>query len=138
MTNYMDIFNPQNNNTSDEEILTQCNACLDTFSTAFNTCNCAGMDACLHFPHILLSGSRLIIWEYPGQLDDNFFEDLKRSGWTYTIQDVRKPLLICPDKVHLLVHYTRRRADNSIITSHENIWILTRVNNKWGIVLRSY
>jgi hypothetical protein len=36
------------------------------------------------------------------------------------------------------VKYTRNGSDGSIISEHENIWILVLRNERWGILARSY
>jgi hypothetical protein len=43
-----------------------------------------------------------------------------------------------PAKGHLFVEYSRNRADGSIITLHQNLWIVTYDGGRWGIKQRSY
>jgi hypothetical protein len=138
MNDYLKIFKPQDNTESNEALISKSMECLDQFGMCFNSQDLAGMDSFLHFPHLLLSGNDLLTWDKPGQLPADFFETLKKTGWAKTLNELKKPILISPNKVHYLVHYSRRREDDSIISSHENIWILTKVNDKWGIALRSY
>jgi hypothetical protein len=64
--------------------------------------------------------------------------DLKEQGWKRTVYRDREVLLVSPDKVHFRIRYTRERADGTVITEYENIWILIYKNNRWGIELRSY
>lgn len=51
--------------------------CINAFTEAFNRCDLEEIDACLHFPHVILSGERLLVWERPGQLPASFFEELE-------------------------------------------------------------
>jgi hypothetical protein len=112
---------------------------LSEFTACFNACDLRGMDACLHFPHIILSGAELTVWDAPGVLKLEFFENLRsRFDWSESVYSKRQPLLVAEDKVHFLVAYTRNRADGSIITAHENLWIVTKEGDKWGIKIRSY
>ena len=112
---------------------------LDQFTDRFNQRDLAGMDACLHFPHIILSGEAAKVWEAPGALPADFFPDLEqRIGWAESVYTRRDAILISKDKVHFLIGYTRNRKDGSVISSHENIWIVTREGGRWGIKLRSY
>ena len=37
--------------------------CLDRFTAAFNARDVDGMDRELHFPHVMLSGAEVLVWE---------------------------------------------------------------------------
>ena len=113
-------------------------ACVDAFIAAFNARDAERMDALLHFPHVLFAADELHVWERPGQLPPDFFEKLAACGWERTESVYKTPLAVSTDKVHFLVRYARRRADGSVLTEHENLWIVTRVDGRWGIALRSY
>lgn len=113
-------------------------ACLDRFTHAFNDCNADAMDAELHFPHVMLAGSEVRVWNQPGQHPSDLFPSLRKIGWRETRYESRDPLLATLDKVHFLVTYTRRRSDASILSEHTNLWIVARVNGRWGISCRSY
>lgn len=72
-----------------------------------------GRDACLHFPHAFLSREQLIAWAQPGQLPASFFEEREATtGWSPTVYHDRKVVLVSLRKVHLLVRYSRNRADH--------------------------
>jgi len=113
-------------------------ACLEGFTARFNARDRAGMDAHLHFPHVMFSGAECLVWEGPGQLSEDFFEKLTASGWAKTIYEEKQPVLAGRDKVHFRVRYTRRAMDGRMLSEHENIWFVTRIGGRWGIALRSY
>ena len=113
-------------------------ATIERFTASFNARNLEGMDRCLHFPHVILSGERMEIWDHPGQMPPDFFVELERSGWDRTIYIDQRPVLVSPRKVHVVVDYTRNRADGSIMSRHENLWIVTEQSGAWGIKQRSY
>ena|SRR5581483_7003491 len=114
-------------------------ATADAFTARFNARDLAGMDALLHFPHVILSAETLIIWDRPGQLPPTFFDDLSAgTGWHHTEYVERRSVLVCVRKVHLLVDYTRNRADGTVISRHQNMWTVTREAGRWGIKQRSY
>jgi hypothetical protein len=113
-------------------------ACLDRFTAAFNACDVAGMDAELHFPHTMLAGAEPLVWRGPGQHPQDLFASLKALGWAATRYEAREPVLAADDKVHVVVTYTRRRADGSILSEHRNLWVVTRLRGRWGIAWRSY
>jgi hypothetical protein len=138
MTNYMQIFKPEKSESTDEELVSGALNCLDRFGECFNSMDFTGMDEMLHFPHYVVSGSTVIEWRERGQLPEAFFNDLVKQGWHHTSFTTREVILVSTDKVHFRIRYTRERKDNSILTAHENIWIVTRKNGRWGILLRSY
>ena len=113
-------------------------ACVDAFIDAFNARDAARMDALLHFPHVLFAADELHVWERPNQLPPDFFDKLSADGWMRTEPKRKTALAASTRKVHFLVRYVRRRADGSVLTEHENLWIVTRVDGRWGIALRSY
>lgn len=55
-----------------------------------------------------------------------------------TIVDYREVILACENKVHLKYGYSRVAVDGTIMSRHDNVWILTYIDKKQGIQLRSY
>ena len=86
----------------------------------------------------MYSAEELLVWERPGQLPSDFFDKLASTGWAKSVYESRTPVLVSPNKAHFLVHYTRRRADESVISRHENLWIVIKARGTWRIALRSY
>ena len=138
MADYIKVFKPGKTEQDKDELIRGALECLDVFGEHFNNSNIKGMDECCHFPHYLLSGNELICWEKPRQLPETFFEDLKNQGWSTTVTNYRDVILVSENKVHFKVRYTREKADGTIMSDHENVWILTYQGGKWGILLRSY
>lgn len=133
------LFQPVSHEPDDAKAIASAIACIEAFTTCFNARDLAGMDACLHFPHIILSGERMLIWPKGGQMPSSFFDDLHRdTGWVETRYLRQEAVLVSPAKVHLVLEYTRNRADGSIISRHFNLWIVTCDGERWGIKQRSY
>ena len=109
---------------------------LEDFTAAFNRRDVAGMDATLHFPHVF-PGKKTVIWEVPGSLDVDFFSNLVASGWAFSRYTKKEVVLATEERVHFLVEYDRCRADGSILSKQAAIWIVTRINDRWGIQVRS-
>ncbi|WP_342708925.1 hypothetical protein AAFG13_28835 [Bradyrhizobium sp. B124] len=134
-----DLFQPGTDDADDATMIAAAIRCIDDFTDRFNACDLAGMDALLHFPHVILSGEQLVIRERPGQLPASFFDDLARTtGWAKSTYQRGEPVLVGPRKVHLVVEYSRDRADGSIASRHRNPWIVTSEDGRWGIKQRSY
>lgn len=134
------VFNPPHDQAVDEAaMIVAAIDCVSAFSACFNARDLAGMDAHLHFPHIILSGEQLVVWDKPGQLPARFFDDLEAAtGWHQSIYQRKQAVLVSPRKVHLVVDYTRNRRDGSVISAHQNLWVVTQDDGRWGIKLRSY
>jgi len=113
-------------------------ACVEAFTERFHARDAAGMDALLHFPHVILADERLIVWKAPGQLAPDFFDDLAAAGWRRSTYHDKRAVLAGPRKVHLLIDYSRDREDGTAISRHANLWIVTFENGRWGIKQRSY
>ena len=112
--------------------------CLDLFSEAFNQEDRQGMDSQCHFPHYLIGETSVIIWNESGQIPEQFFTELKQTGWAFTTAEKCQPVLVTRSKLHIIWSYARRKADGSVISLHENLWILQKKDDRWGIVVRSY
>jgi hypothetical protein len=138
VSDYAKFFKPIPGGESAAELIAAAEACLEGFTACFNARDAAGMDAHLHFPHVMFSGAEQVIWEAPSQLPANFFDELRETGWAKTVYEEKQPILVSPDKVHFRVRYTRRTIDGRVLSEHENIWFVTRIADRWGIALRSY
>jgi ribosomal protein S18 acetylase RimI-like enzyme len=113
-------------------------ACIEAFTERFNRRDAIGMDAQLHFPHVILKGEKLIVWKAPGQLPEGYFNDLAATGWRRSTYHEKRVVLSSPTKVHLLVDYSRDGEDGAVLSRHANLWIVTLENGRWGIKQRSY
>lgn len=138
MSGYHKFFKPAKLVQNDEQPVTAADEVLEAFTECFNARDTIGMDSLLHFPHVLFLGGELIVWEAPGQLPPDFFAKLMTEGWERTVYESKTPVLVSPDKVHFRVVYTRRRGDGSVVSTHDNLWVVTRVDGRWAIALRFY
>ena len=118
--------------------IAQATRCLENFTDAFNRQDLPGMDACLHFPHQMWAGPQLMTWAQAGSHPADFFAQLCATGWAHTRYESITPVLAAPDKVHCVVDYTRRAADDSVLSRHANLCMAVLRDGRWGIVLRSY
>jgi hypothetical protein len=139
MSNADALFQPHPQVDDDATAVAESVRCIEAFTSRFNARDLAGMDELLHFPHIILSGEHLVVWSEPGNLPVSFFDDLERdTGWAESRYQRKDAVLVSPRKVHLVVEYTRNRADGSVASSHTNLWVVTFDGGRWGIKQRSY
>lgn len=138
MSDHVTFFRPIASGESADKLIAGADTCLEGFTACFNARDRTGMDMHLHFPHVMFSGAEQLVWEKPGQLPGNFFDQLTKTGWAKTVYEEKQAVLVSHDKVHFRVRYTRRTINGSVLTEHENIWLVTRIGGRWGIALRSY
>jgi hypothetical protein len=121
-----------------DRIQEECNRVLDAFMDALNAYDAAGMDRCMHFPHPRIADGKVVIYDKPGNNPMDLFDRLrKEDGWSYS-RWVKRELIQCNEnKAHVALSYTRLRADHSVIGTYDSLYILTRVDGRWGIQARS-
>ena len=109
---------------------------LDAHMAALNARSEAALVATLHFPHYRLTGGRMKIWEGPESYLKDFYARAG-EGWHHSAWDFRKVIAAGADKVHLDVHFTRYRADNSAIGRFRSLWIVSKLDGRWAAQMRS-
>lgn len=120
------------------EAVRQALACIDAFTERFNARDTEGMDAWLHFPHMILAGETLVVWDGPGRHGETFFRDLAATGWHRTRYRKQEVVLATPTRVHLLIEYSRDDATGVPLSVHRNLWIVTFDAGRWGLKQRSH
>jgi hypothetical protein len=112
-------------------------AALDRFMTALNARDEAALNAALNFPHVRLASGRVTVWNEAGSYRVTDFLARAGDGWHESRWDERTVVHAGPDKVHLAVEFSRWRADGTLIGRYRSIWVVTRVDGKWGVQARS-
>ena len=121
-----------------DEVRKECDKVLDAFMDALNAHDAAGMDRCMHFPHPRIAEGKVTVYDKPGTNPMDLFERLKKSdNWSYSRWVKRELIQFHDTKAHVALSYTRHRADDSLIGTYESLYILTKVDGRWGIQLRS-
>lgn len=138
MTDYIKVFKHNTDDLQQKTLIEGALECLDSFGKYFENEDLEGMDACFHFPHYIISGSEVVCWKEAGQLPLMFFEDLKKQGFKRTVVTRREPILVSENKVHFLYSYYREDVNGNVMSEHDNVWIVTCKDGKWGIQVRSY
>lgn len=123
---------------SQPELHQACMLVLDRFMGALNRYDAQAMDAAMHFPHVRFAGGQIKIYPQAGDNPMDLFERLRREDdWKHS-EWIARELVQCSDiKAHYALSYTRFRSDDSIIGVYESLYVLTKVNDSWGIQMRS-
>lgn len=93
-------------------------------------------DAC-NFPHVRLAGGKVAVWQDRGDYKLADFVARAGDGWHHSTWDERTPIHAGAEKVHLKVKFSRWRADGSLLSTFETIYIVTLQDGHWGIQARS-
>lgn len=110
----------------------------DEYLAALNAGDEAGAEAALHFPHIRISNATPTVWNGPEERPlARFRQYAAEDGWHHSRWNARRVLHQSESKVHLEVQFTRFRADESPIGTYTSIYVITRVEGRWGIQARS-
>ena len=103
---------------------------------ALNARDETAIAATLHFPHYRLAGTTMKIWPDATAYLADFFA---RAGdeWSYTRWGSLEVITSDQNKVHIRARIDRFRADDSLLTSFESLWVIARIDGVWAAQLRS-
>ncbi len=113
-------------------------AAVNGYMDAWNLRDLDGMDATFHFPHARNASGRIRVMEEPAARAPNFFEQfIEQTGWHYSLWDYRRAVQSTDNKVHFAVQFTRYRADDTPIGVYPSMWIVAKIDGRWGVQARS-
>jgi hypothetical protein len=121
-----------------EQVRQACMQVLDAFMDALNAYDSAGMDRCMHYPHPRIADGKVVVYEKAGSNPMDLFDRLKKEdGWSHSRWVKREVIQFNERKAHVVLSYTRLRADGSVIGTYDSLYVLTNVGGRWGIQARS-
>ena len=112
---------------------------LDRFMTAFNARDEAAMCGTFHYPHIRFASGAVRTYDTLDECLEQFDFDrfATRTGWHHSQWDTRTVVQAGGDKVHVVVLFSRYDEDDQRISQFDSLYIVTRVDGRWGIRSRS-
>jgi hypothetical protein len=110
---------------------------LDDYMNAWNRKDLVAWERTFHFPHYRLASGKMSVLDRPGLQDATRVWGSAGSDWHHSRWDRRRIIHLSPDKVHVDTKFTRCRADGSVISSFESLYILTKEDGRWGVKMRS-
>jgi hypothetical protein len=108
----------------------------DEFMRTFNTKDAAAWGATFHFPSVRIASGNVRIINGPADLE-NSFTTLEAQGWHHSAWAARKVVQCGPTKAHMLTTFVRYRADNSVLSQFDSLYIVEFKNNRWALTARS-
>lgn len=111
---------------------------IEDYIAALNRNDTDGVRAAFHFPHVLFSRGRVIHYPTADSFSlADFQSSVSADKWARSSLDGHRVVLAGPDKVHFDVLFTRWRDDGSTIGTHHSLYIVSRVDGRWGLQSRS-
>ena len=109
---------------------------LDAFMKAFNARDVPAFEDTFNFPSVRLASQGLVIIQ-KGDMKAERFTQGALAEWDHSAWDRREVIHAGADKVHIDTRFTRYRKDGSVIGGFDSIYIVTRLDGRWGIQGRS-
>ena len=94
----------------------------------------------MHFPHIRLWENKFSIFKNKEEFLKGFDQQSKNLAserWSHTVTKSIQVIQSDPEKVHLILHQSRRDKNGKEYHNFHTLWIMTKINEKWGIQFRS-
>ncbi len=115
------------------------NSVLDEYLEAFNSGDVHRWASILHYPHVRIAGERILLWQDATSFaaDNDMSRLVKRINWGHNKWDWRKLVQFGPGKLHIAVRITRYTVNDAPISSFESLYIITKINGRWGVQGRS-
>ena len=120
------------------EAVAQAMQTLDAFMLAFNNRDMQAWAKTLNYPHVRFASGGVTVWEDGPNFGERApFAALAQTGWDHSHWVQRNVVLASPRKVHLATVFQRFNTNNEVIGTYESLYIVTKVNDRWGIQARS-
>ena len=113
---------------------------LEAYMAALNAGDDQALFDTMHVPHVRISGEGVAIYNTREDLEKNYLEGFSaRAGdsWHHTVLDSTQVIHSSENKVHLFIQFTRYDKDGGPLVTHQSLWIMTRLNGRWGAQARS-
>ena len=113
---------------------------IEAFMAALNSGDNSALFDAMHVPHVRISGNGVAIYLTKEELEREYLKGFaSRAGetWHHTELDWVQPLHSSEDKAHLYIQWTRYDKSGGVLATHQALWIMTRVDGRWGAQARS-
>ena len=114
---------------------------LEAFMAALNSGDNQALCDTMHVPHVRISGEGVVaIFETREDLEQNYLKGFfARAGdsWHHTVLDWTEVNHSSENKVHVFIQWTRYDNDGGKLATHQSLWIMTKLNGRWGAQARS-
>lgn len=110
---------------------------MEDYFAAFNAQDEEAIRKHFHFPFSWIINSRVLPVAKAADFKSPTKTLVETEGWHHSAFDYIEPVQVWGTKVHFKLAYSRYKADGTKYVTHEALWILTKVEGRWGICLIS-
>ena len=109
------------------------------YLNAFNNRDYIAMADLFNFPHIRFANEKVGVMSREEYLksQNKVSELLHEEGWDHTQIKKIETIQNGPSKSHYKIHFIRYDKNNKIIHDFTTLWIVTKLDDHWGIQFRS-
>ena len=116
--------------------------CLDDFMAAWNSQDATALEATMNFPHMRLNGDNVLEPSAKGEITQAQLDDLRHNSpelkeWHHSGWARRQVVAASANKVHIQTRFVRYRADGSVLSSFDSLYVVTNEDGHWGVRMRS-
>jgi hypothetical protein len=108
----------------------------DEFMRTFNTKDAEAWGKTFHFPSVRIASGNVRIINGPQDLETGF-ASLGAQGWDRSDWAKRQVVQCGPNKAHMLTTFVRYRADSSVLSQFDSLYIVEFKNGRWALTARS-
>ena len=108
----------------------------DDFMRTFNTKDAKAWGETFHFPSVRIASGNVRIINGPQDLESGF-DTLSAQGWDHSDWAKRQVVQCGPTKAHMLTTFVRYRADGSVLSQFDSLYIVEFKNDRWALTARS-
>jgi hypothetical protein len=108
----------------------------DDFMRTFNSRDAQAWGATFHFPSVRIASGNVRIINSPADLEQSF-ANLAASGWDHSGWEKRQVVQCGVTKAHMLTTFVRYKADGSVLSKFDSLYIVEFKNGRWALTARS-
>lgn len=108
----------------------------DAFMRTFNSKDAQAWGATFHFPSVRIASGTVRIINSAADLEDSFSR-LEATGWHHSDWAKREIVQCGPTKAHMLTTFVRYRADGSVLSQFDSLYIVEQKDGRWALTARS-
>ena len=108
----------------------------DDFMRTFNSKDAEAWGATFNFPSVRIASGNVRIINSAADLEQSF-TNLEATGWHHSAWEKRQIVQCGDTKAHMLTTFVRYRADGSLLSKFDSLYIVELKNGRWGLTARS-
>jgi hypothetical protein len=111
---------------------------FDDFMREFNNRDLPGLAKTLNYPHVRFASGTVEVFSASDEFSNRpIYTSLIASGWDHSHWLTREVVVASPKKNHIATTFSRFDQDNQVIGTYQSLYVVTKVDGRWGIQARS-